>query len=197
MFFIGRHCTLSTPSGPENAEVNDDYVAAQQASAPAHQWQLGMVCGLLERVEHAERDLLFGPIIGSIAEDVKQGFPCFLVKFLGIRQLFEHDQETFLVAGSGHGGGQRFAQTVEILAYALGKLERFGDQAQYLLLGGTGERVRIQEVMAEARRFLLQFDHAESTDRLHQVGGHGHQQRLVSLDLTRYVRCVHFVVESA
>jgi hypothetical protein len=52
-------------------------------------------------------------------------------------------------------------------------------------------------VVTKTCRLFLQLDHAKCADRLHQIGRHGHQQALVSLNLTWYVRCVHFAVGSA
>ena len=77
-------------------------------------------------------------------------------------------------AGLEHGIGQGFPQPVEILAYPFGKLERFRNDAQNLLLGGAGDAVRVQEVLFQAGRLFLQLDHAEGADRLHEIGRHGH-----------------------
>jgi hypothetical protein len=77
--------------------------------------------GRLRRSKNAERDFLFGPEFGRVAEHVEQGLARFLVEFLGIRQLLEHDEEAGLGTGLGMVLVRQLRRASKFLLQGLGK----------------------------------------------------------------------------
>ncbi len=98
---------------------------------------------LLERIEDAERDFLLGPVVGRVAEHVKQDLARFLVEFLRIWQLLEHHQKARLRAGLEHGVRQAQAQGIEIFRQVFRKQECFCNNADDLLFGLSSVAMRI------------------------------------------------------
>src|SRR5471030_418553 len=77
MFFIGRHCTLFRQSGLQLNKICCNAAGRTGAQNTRSRAGAGDGSGLLEGVKYPERDFFVGPVIGSVAEDIQQGFPCF------------------------------------------------------------------------------------------------------------------------
>src|SRR5450830_1268460 len=127
---------------------------------------------LLKRVKNAESNFLVGPEIRRIAEHVEQGFARFLVEFLCVWQLLNHNNKTRLRAGLVRQIGQAVTKCIKILAEMAGEMKSAGNDRQNLLLRHCLGAIGVQEVLAKTSSLFLQVADAEGADGLHNIWRH-------------------------
>ena len=137
--------------------------------------------GLLKRIEAPERYFSLRPEVCRVAEDIEKLLARLSIESRIVWQLLQNHDKARLLTGFVHEICHAVVERIEVLAEMHREQERLGNAVEDFLLGLGRRQVRVEEMLADFLRRLLQILHAISADRLNNVRTDGLQKHVAFL----------------